>query len=83
MQYIKLGQHIAQLEYLLPAEYVHAMAPMLHEAPRSPLDKVRVCECVTVCATLPPVPTGAPDATLFGQAPCCHSMGMRGGGGQP
>lgn len=33
--YIKFGQHIAQLQYLLPEEYVRAMQPMLNDAPRS------------------------------------------------
>jgi hypothetical protein len=32
--YIKLGQHVAQLEYMLPPQYVQTMAVLTHAAPR-------------------------------------------------
>jgi aarF domain-containing kinase len=40
--YIKLGQHVAMLEYMVPAEYSRAMEPLCHTAPTSHLDDVRV-----------------------------------------
>ncbi len=39
--YIKLGQHVAMLEHLLPAEYVKAMQPLCHTAPTSRFEDVR------------------------------------------
>lgn len=40
--YIKLGQHISQLEYLVPEEYVHIMREsMLNKCPVSTYDQVR------------------------------------------
>ncbi|KAK9823333.1 hypothetical protein WJX72_001997 [[Myrmecia] bisecta] len=39
--YIKLGQHIAQLDHLLPAEYVQTMREhMLHRCPASPYSDI-------------------------------------------
>jgi aarF domain-containing kinase len=38
--YIKLGQHLAQLEYLIPRPYIVAMECMLHEAPQDDFDAV-------------------------------------------
>ncbi|KAJ8764173.1 hypothetical protein K2173_005093 [Erythroxylum novogranatense] len=43
--YIKLGQHIGQLEYLVPEEYVHTMREsMLNKCPVSSYDQI--CEVV-------------------------------------
>ena len=40
--YTKLGQHLGQLDYLLPAEYVHTMREsLLHRCPVTPLGDVR------------------------------------------
>ncbi|XP_019239792.1 PREDICTED: putative ABC1 protein At2g40090 [Nicotiana attenuata] len=40
--YIKLGQHLGQLEYLVPEEYVHIMREsMLNRCPHSSFDQVR------------------------------------------
>ncbi|KAG0481772.1 hypothetical protein HPP92_012240 [Vanilla planifolia] len=40
--YIKLGQHIGQLEYVIPQEYVHTMrASMLKSCPFSSYDQIR------------------------------------------
>jgi len=39
--YIKLGQHVAQLDYLLPEEYTRTLAPMTRRAPVSPIEDVR------------------------------------------
>jgi hypothetical protein len=38
--YIKFGQHIAQMQFLLPDEYVFSMQPMLNQAPTSSLAEV-------------------------------------------
>jgi hypothetical protein len=38
--YIKFGQHIAQMQFLLPDEYVFSMQPMLNQAPTSSLADV-------------------------------------------
>jgi len=38
--FIKVGQHIGALDYLLPEEYVETMKVLHHEAPRMPLDDV-------------------------------------------
>ncbi|KAK4537675.1 hypothetical protein CDCA_CDCA13G3700 [Cyanidium caldarium] len=38
--YIKLGQHLAQLDYLLPDEYCEAMRPLLNACPTQPLSEV-------------------------------------------
>lgn len=32
--YVKLGQHVAQLQYMLPVEYVRIMSVLTHAAPR-------------------------------------------------
>ena len=39
--YIKFGQHVAQLQFLLPDEYVDTMKPMLNQAPTSSMADVR------------------------------------------
>lgn len=39
--YVKLAQHLAQLDYLVPQEIVDAMKAMLDAAPRSSYDDVR------------------------------------------
>lgn len=39
--YIKLGQHVGQLQYLLPREYVQAMLPLLAAAPQDEPEQVR------------------------------------------
>lgn len=39
--YIKFGQHVAQLEYLLPAEFVKTMGATLRDAPVTPIEQVR------------------------------------------
>lgn len=39
--YIKLGQHVAMLEHLLPSEYVREMEPLCHTAPTSSFEDVR------------------------------------------
>ena len=39
--YIKLGQHLAQLDYLLPAEFTEVLRRLLGDTPRSPYDSVR------------------------------------------
>jgi hypothetical protein len=39
--YIKLGQHIAMLDYLIPQEYQKALSTLLANAPRSKWDSVR------------------------------------------
>ena len=33
--YVKLGQHLAQMQYLLPRAYVEALSPLCYRAPRS------------------------------------------------
>eukprot|EP01138_Halocafeteria_seosinensis_P000655 gb/GECG01000671.1/.p1 GENE.gb/GECG01000671.1/~~gb/GECG01000671.1/.p1 ORF type:complete len:333 (+),score=26.87 gb/GECG01000671.1/:1-999(+) len=38
--YIKLGQHIAQLDYILPSEYVETMKKMLRECPETSWEQV-------------------------------------------
>ncbi|XP_042878501.1 aarF domain-containing protein kinase 1-like isoform X1 [Penaeus japonicus] len=38
--FVKVGQHIGSLEYLLPAEYVETMKVLHSSAPESPLDNV-------------------------------------------
>ena len=38
--FIKVGQHIAALDYLLPDEYVHTMRVLRAKAPEMPLDDV-------------------------------------------
>jgi aarF domain-containing kinase len=43
--FIKVGQHVGSLEYLLPAEYVKTMKIFHNEAPQSELEDVyRVIE---------------------------------------
>ena len=39
--YIKFGQHVAQMQFLLPDEYVAAMQPMLNQAPTSTWEEVQ------------------------------------------
>ena len=38
--FIKVGQHIAALDYLLPEEYVQTMKPLRANAPAMPLNDV-------------------------------------------
>ena len=38
--YIKLGQHVGQLEYLLPPEYVQTLKVMTFAAPRDSFEQV-------------------------------------------
>ena len=38
--FIKVGQHIGALEYLLPIEYVETMRVLHSKAPQSPLDDI-------------------------------------------
>lgn len=39
--FIKLGQHIGAMEYLLPVEYVDTFKVFHNEAPSTPLDKLK------------------------------------------
>ena len=39
--FIKFGQHLAQMGYLIPDPYVEVMQSMLHQAPTSPFDEVQ------------------------------------------
>ncbi|GFN99170.1 AAR domain containing kinase 1 [Plakobranchus ocellatus] len=39
--FIKVGQHIGTLEYLLPMEYVQTMKVLHNEAPQSPLEELK------------------------------------------
>lgn len=39
--YVKLGQHIGQLAYLLPPEYVNTLAVLTHAAPRDSWEQVQ------------------------------------------
>lgn len=39
--YIKFGQHLAQMNYLIPDAYCDTMHSMLHQAPTSPFDEVQ------------------------------------------
>lgn len=53
--YIKVGQHLASLDYLVPAEYIKVMKVLHSDAPKSSLKSVykvlredlkqEVCEC--------------------------------------
>ena len=38
--YIKFGQHLAQMAYLIPDQYCETMQSTLHQAPTSPFDEV-------------------------------------------
>lgn len=38
--YIKIGQHIGSLEYLLPPEYVQTFKVFHSNAPQTPLDRL-------------------------------------------
>ena len=38
--YIKLGQHLSALEYILPPEFCQVMAVLQNEAPESPMEEV-------------------------------------------
>ena len=38
--FIKVGQHIGALEYLLPTEYVHTFKIFHSEAPKTPLKRL-------------------------------------------
>ncbi|KAK4525302.1 hypothetical protein GAYE_SCF09G3210 [Galdieria yellowstonensis] len=40
--YIKIGQHIAQLDYLLPDEYCHTLLPLMDACPTQPLSDVYI-----------------------------------------
>jgi len=64
--YIKFGQHLAQMQHLLPDEYVLTMQPMLNQAPTSSLAEVeRVfredlnCLPSDVFETFDPVPVAS------------------------
>ena len=39
--FIKVGQHIGSLDYLLPPEYVSTMKVLHKDAPQSPVDDIR------------------------------------------
>eukprot|EP00122_Pirum_gemmata_P015804 Pgem_evm1s14778 len=39
--YIKFAQHIAQLDYFVPKEYIEILKPMMHKAPIDTFDQVR------------------------------------------
>ncbi len=39
--YIKLGQHVSQLDHLVPDEYVDALRPLLADAPRSTWESIQ------------------------------------------
>lgn len=39
--YIKLGQHLSQLDYLVPSEYVDTLRSLLANNPTSPIESVR------------------------------------------
>ena len=39
--FIKVGQHLGSLEYLLPGEYVETMKVLHDRAPQSPLDDLK------------------------------------------
>jgi len=39
--YIKLGQHLAQLDYLLPNEFILSLRRLLNDTPRSSIESVR------------------------------------------
>lgn len=39
--YIKLAQHLSQMDYLLPDEYTHTLRSCLDDAPRSSWEDVR------------------------------------------
>ena len=39
--FIKVGQHIGALEYLLPKEYVDIMKVLHSDAPQSPLSEIK------------------------------------------
>ena len=61
--YIKFGQHIAQMLYLLPDEYVLTMACMLNQAPTSSMAEVETvfrsefgCGPLDIFETFDPVP---------------------------
>ena len=50
--YIKLGQHVGQLEYMLPLEYVRTLKLLTHAAPRDSWDTV----CDVWAAEFPTTP---------------------------
>lgn len=39
--FIKVGQHVGTLEYLLPQEYVKAMKVLHNDAPQSSVDELK------------------------------------------
>ncbi|CAE7802466.1 unnamed protein product, partial [Symbiodinium microadriaticum] len=39
--YVKLGQHLAQLDYLFPMEFIVVLRRLLGDTPRSPYSSVR------------------------------------------
>ena len=60
--FVKVGQHIGSLEYLLPGEYVNAFKVFHSSAPSTPLHRLKqvikeefgvpgkcVCACACVC----------------------------------
>jgi aarF domain-containing kinase len=38
--FIKVGQHLAALEYLLPPEYIEVMKVLHSDAPQTPVEKL-------------------------------------------
>ena len=40
--YIKVGQHLANLDYILPPEYIEVLSSLFNDAPESSYDDVRV-----------------------------------------
>jgi predicted unusual protein kinase regulating ubiquinone biosynthesis (AarF/ABC1/UbiB family) len=38
--YIKVGQHLANLDYLIPQEYIHVLSSLFNDAPRSTFEDV-------------------------------------------
>ena len=38
--YIKIGQHLANLDYLIPTEYIDALSSLFDDTPRTPFDDV-------------------------------------------
>lgn len=39
--YIKVGQHLAQLDYLIPPEYIEVLSELFDSSPLSPYDEIR------------------------------------------
>lgn len=64
--YIKLGQHLSALEYILPPEFCAVMAVLQNQAPKSSLEDVKQviredlgCELEDVFSNFDPEPIGA------------------------